>query len=120
MAILALDQYAELLASRITSSRVVRSAGEAAGALAAGELPILAPSDWLRRADPLPHSWDVTSDSIAAWVAGQVGAERLVLAKAVKADLSTLVDPHFARALPEGIEASIVDPTELASALGVS
>jgi probable H4MPT-linked C1 transfer pathway protein len=120
MAILALDQYAELLASRIPRSRVVRSAGEATSALAAGELPILAPSDWLRRADPLPHSWDVTSDSIAAWVAGQVGAEHLVVAKAVKVDVSTLVDPHFARTLPEGVEALIVDPTELASALGVS
>jgi aspartokinase-like uncharacterized kinase len=83
-------------------------------------LPILAPSTWLRRSDPLPHSWDVTSDSIAAWVAGEVGAERLVLAKAAKADLSALVDPHFARALPEGIEALIVEPSELAGALIVS
>jgi aspartokinase-like uncharacterized kinase len=31
--------------------------------------------------DDLPASWDVTSDSIAAWVAGQVGAGRLVLVK---------------------------------------
>jgi probable H4MPT-linked C1 transfer pathway protein len=120
MATLALDQYAELLASRIPLSRVVRSAGGALAALATGELPILAPSDWLRSADPLPHSWDVTSDSIAAWVAGQVGAERLVLAKASKVDLSALVDPHFARALPEGVAALIVEPVELADALGVS
>jgi probable H4MPT-linked C1 transfer pathway protein len=120
MAILALDQYAELLASRIARSRVVRSAGEATTALAAHELPILAPSAWLRRADPLPHSWDVTSDSIAAWVAGQVGAERLIVAKAVKVDVSALLDPHFARTLPEGVKALIVDPTELADALDVS
>jgi aspartokinase-like uncharacterized kinase len=120
MATLALDQYAELLASRIPLSRVVRSAGGALAALATGELPILAPSDWLRSADPLPHSWEVTSDSIAAWVAGQVGAERLVLAKASKVDLSALVDPHFARALPEGVAALIVEPVELADALGVS
>ncbi|HEU6449977.1 MAG TPA: hypothetical protein VFT57_01055, partial [Gemmatimonadaceae bacterium] len=120
MATLALDQYAELLASRIPLSRVVRSAGGVLAALATGELPILAPSDWLRSADPLPHSWEVTSDSIAAWVAGQVGAERLVLAKASKVDLSALVDPHFARALPEGVAALIVEPVELADALGVS
>ena len=33
--------------------------------------------------DALPASWEVTSDSIAAWVAAQIGAERLVLVKGV-------------------------------------
>jgi aspartokinase-like uncharacterized kinase len=33
--------------------------------------------------DRLPASWQVTSDSIAAWVAGQAGAGRLVLVKEV-------------------------------------
>ena len=120
MAILAIDQYAELLASRIVGSRIVRGPGEVAPTLAAGELPILAPSAWLRSADPLPHSWEVTSDSIAAWVAGELGASRLILAKAVRVDVAALVDPHFARVLPEGIEALIVDPNELADALSVS
>jgi 5-(aminomethyl)-3-furanmethanol phosphate kinase len=32
----------------------------------------------------LPASWEVTSDSIAAWVARQVGARRLVLVKEVE------------------------------------
>ena len=54
-----------------------------AAALATRRLPILAPAEWLRAADPLPHSWDVTSDSIAAWVAGQVFARQLVLLKSV-------------------------------------
>src|SRR2546427_3560943 len=42
-----------------------RSEGETeiAAALAAGRIPVLAPFRWLRTADPLPHSWDVTSDS---------------------------------------------------------
>jgi hypothetical protein len=33
--------------------------------------------------DSLPASWQVTSDSIAAWVAREVGAGRLVLVKEV-------------------------------------
>ena len=33
--------------------------------------------------DGLPASWEVTSDSIAAWVAGKAGAGRLVLVKEV-------------------------------------
>jgi aspartokinase-like uncharacterized kinase len=36
----------------------------------------------LREQDPLPHSWQVTSDTIAAWVASRLGAE-LVLLKSV-------------------------------------
>ena len=46
-----------------------------------GRLNVLAPSAWLLRADPLPHSWDITSDSIAAWIARVLGARRLMLVK---------------------------------------
>lgn len=33
----------------------------------------------LRQHDPLPHSWEVTSDSIAAWVADFLGLDLLLL-----------------------------------------
>lgn len=46
---------------------------------------VLAPSPILRSEDPLPHSWDVTTDSIAAWITGRVEASRLVLLKAREA-----------------------------------
>ena len=32
-------------------------------------------------ASDIRASWEATSDSLAAWLAGQIGAERLVLAK---------------------------------------
>jgi aspartokinase-like uncharacterized kinase len=52
----------------------------------------------LRRADPLPHSWEVTSDSLAAWIARALGASRLVLVKPPDAEPSTdLVDGYFER-----------------------
>ena len=108
MAVLAMDQYAYLVASRMPASVVATTAGEIADALAVSQVPVLAPSRWLREANPLPHTRDVTSDSIAAWVAGQVGARRLVLIKPPGAAGDSLVDPYFARALPSNVVAVAV------------
>ena len=44
-----------------------------------GKTTILLPSSCMRRHDPLPHSWDVTSDTIAAWVAAILQGELLLL-----------------------------------------
>jgi 5-(aminomethyl)-3-furanmethanol phosphate kinase len=79
MAVLAMDQYAYVLADLAAGSVVVRRPG----AITAGRLNVLAPASWMRRADPLPHSWEVTSDSIAAWVARRLRARMLVLLKDV-------------------------------------
>jgi aspartokinase-like uncharacterized kinase len=109
MAILAMDQTAHLVASRLTRSVLVTSPGEIAGALERTNVPVLAGSRWLREADPLPHSWDVTSDSIAAWVARILAAPSLVLIKPprVRFDLSP-VDAYFPRALDDHVTPLVV------------
>jgi aspartokinase-like uncharacterized kinase len=116
MAILAMDQYAHYLEGLAGDLILVRDEEGIAGALAAGALPVLAPHAWLRAEDPLPHSWSVTSDSLAAWLAGRLEA-RLVLIKAVdgvpdgsggialrvrKEDAGDLVDSYLPEALGEG------------------
>ena len=116
MAVLAMDQYAHLITSRLAGSALVVDPGEIAAALGAARLPVLAPSRWLHDADPLPHSWDVTSDSIAAWVAGAVGARRLVLVKPPGAAASDAVDVYFHRALPTDV-ASVIVPADQMDAL---
>ena len=126
MAVLAMDQYAHLVSSRLSRGVVVAQMTDIAHALDSNRVPVLAPSQWLREADPLPHSWDVTSDSIAAWVAGAVGARRLILVKPPRLRLSDrtgapgfgeaspgtadrdLVDAYFVRALPAHITPVIV------------
>lgn len=108
MAVLAMDQYAHLVVSRLAGGVLVADPGEAAAALGAARLPVLAPSRWLGAADPLPHTWDVTSDSIAAWVAGAVRAGRLVLVKPPGAPASDSMDGYFHRALPAHITSVIV------------
>lgn len=116
MAVLAMDQYAYLIAARLVGAVVITEPREMVVALSAGRVPVLAPSRWLQTADPLPHAWSVTSDSIAAWVAGRIGARRLVLIKPPGATVSPLVDSYFPNALPSHVTPSIV-PVDQGEAL---
>jgi aspartokinase-like uncharacterized kinase len=113
MAIAGMEQHAEMIAA--TGAPFVR-AEDAAGvtaAHAANSVPVLALVPWLRATDPLPHSWDVTSDSIAAWVSGQLKAARLVVIKSAGATGSTLLDPTFVRTLPQDLPWVVCDAFEL-------
>jgi hypothetical protein len=82
-----------------------RDAVEAA--IDAGRIPVLAPYRWFRDADPLPHSWDITSDSIAAWITGEFGCDRLLLLKPPDAE-EPFVDTYFTFALPPSVTATVV------------
>jgi 5-(aminomethyl)-3-furanmethanol phosphate kinase len=77
MAILAMEQFGWLLSELIPGAE--RRADLAPAR--AGRTTVLLPA--ALPLDALPASWDVTSDSIAAWVARQTGAGRLVLVKGV-------------------------------------
>lgn len=115
MAVLAMDQHAHLIASRLSNGALVAGAREIESALLEGRIPVLAPYQWMHQADPLPHSWDVTSDSISVWVATQVGAARLVLVKPPGASGPAVVDPSFDDLLPAQIRAEIVTADRLDS-----
>jgi aspartokinase-like uncharacterized kinase len=107
MAMLAMDQYAHLLAERIEGAALVEEPGGIAATLRAGRVAVLAPSRWLRAADPLPHSWDATSDSVAAFVAGALDAKRLVLVKPAEVG-DEGVDRCFVTVVPAGLEVDVV------------
>jgi aspartokinase-like uncharacterized kinase len=113
MAILGMDQFGLALEARIPEATLVDTPALLAAALEASRLPVLAPYRWLRAADPLPHSWEVTSDSIAAWFAGALGARRVVLIKPADRSHRNLVDPYFVRTLPAGVEHLIVTADDL-------
>jgi aspartokinase-like uncharacterized kinase len=81
MAVLAMDQYGYGLTDLIAGSTPVRSLSAARDVTRRGSVAVLLPHDLLRRTDPLPHTWSVTSDTIAAWVAARVGVRALVLLK---------------------------------------
>ncbi|HEX5107647.1 MAG TPA: hydantoinase/oxoprolinase family protein [Vicinamibacterales bacterium] len=108
MAILAMDQYAQLIASRLPAATCVTSEAEIRAALEAGLVPVLAPYRWLRAADPLEHSWDVTSDTIAAWVSRMMGARQLVLIKPSGSGGDSVVDAWFGRTVPPEVDVTIL------------
>lgn len=67
MAVLAMEQYGYYLGDG-TEAKLIDS-------LKIGEgVSILLPYALLKKKDELPHTWDVTSDTIAAWVALQLEA----------------------------------------------
>ena len=82
MAILAMEQFGWLLSDLIAGAVPCSDLGVARAASARPGTPILLPAALLA-GDPLPASWRVTADSIAAWVAGAGHAGRLVLVKPV-------------------------------------
>jgi 5-(aminomethyl)-3-furanmethanol phosphate kinase len=100
MAILAMDQYAHVLAQRIDRAVLVEEPGGIGAAVGAGRPAVLAPYRWMRSADVLPHSWDATSDSVAAFIAGALDAARLVLVKPGDGRPEEMVDGCFLRVLP--------------------
>jgi aspartokinase-like uncharacterized kinase len=116
MALLAMDQYAHALAERIPGAELVEDSGGIGAVLARGRVAVLAPYRWLRNADVLPHGWEATSDSVAAFVAGALDAARLILVKPTD-QLEEPVDEAFGRVVPAGLPVVIVGWTSLEDAL---
>ncbi|KDE55857.1 uridylate kinase [Methanoculleus sp. MH98A] len=71
MAIAGMEQFAWYIASHgIPATSALAPPAEAT---------VLLPYCALREIDPLPHTWNVTSDTIAAWVARELSADLLLL-----------------------------------------
>ena len=90
-----------LVHSQIAQSIIVQSHAEARRALDAGAVPILNVESWLQNESQpadvaIPHNWSVTSDSIAAVVARNWGAD-LLLCKSTTPEQGgeSFVDPLF-------------------------
>jgi len=84
MAVLAMDQYGVLMAG------LNRGLATAASELEIAERGwqhrgiVWLPSRMVCADENIPASWDVTSDSLAAWLAHTLGAEHLILVKSIR------------------------------------
>lgn len=80
MAILAMDQYGLFLSKMIPNSSLCDTLTNAKRIARAGLAPVFLPSKLLSRHDPFEPSWDVTSDSIAAYLAAKLQAKKAIFA----------------------------------------
>jgi len=109
MALAAMDQYAYLLQAFVPGSRIAElTKAECPTPLGPTNPPapqILLCSPFLRQVpkNELPRSWDVTSDSIAAYLAEKLASSLLVVLKStdINPELAPPdVDEHFRKLLP--------------------
>jgi aspartokinase-like uncharacterized kinase len=123
MALLAMEQYGRALAGCNTILSPAGSIETIRRELAAGRIPVWMPVRMVLDAPDIASSWDVTSDSLAAWLGSRLGGNRLFLIKhtAVVArrtsveELAALgvVDTAFPRYLRESsLRAFILGPAD--------
>jgi aspartokinase-like uncharacterized kinase len=118
MALLAMEQYGRALASFNSALSPAASVSAIRQHLDADRVPVWMPSPMVLGADDVAQSWDVTSDSLAAWLAARIGADRVFLVKHAKntsaraalKDLiaAGIVDEAFALYLKESAAAAFI------------
>ncbi|MHA2372204.1 MAG: amino acid kinase family protein [Candidatus Thorarchaeota archaeon] len=91
MAILGQDQYGLLLAELFPNAKLVESPEQILDVMHDG-VNIVLPYRFLRMKNELPHSWNVTGDSIALWFGIVLKADYVVLLKSVDGIMTTGTD----------------------------
>jgi len=116
MAMMAMSQFGRALASLRPGFEIAGSQTALRDALRRGRTPIWSP-ERMALAAGLRASWDLTSDSLAVWLAGQLDAERLILVKhgppgsAAELVRGGVVDPLFPAYLAKtGVRAFLAAP----------
>lgn len=102
MAVLAMEQYALALASREPALALAASFDAIETAQARGRIALWRASAMVANADDIAPGWDVTSDSLSAWLAKKAGAQALLLIKSV--------DVGDGATLNEIVRKGVVDP----------
>ena len=90
LAVLAMDQFGLLLANMNADLAVAKSEMEIDERIWQHRCIVWLPSQMVLADESIPKSWDVTSDSIAAWLAEKVDAQQLVLVKSDKPEGNAL------------------------------
>jgi 5-(aminomethyl)-3-furanmethanol phosphate kinase len=100
MALLAMEQYGHALISLNRALVPADSMEAIAREVARRHVPVWMPTRMVAEASDIAESWDVTSDSLAAWLAGKLAASRLLLIKHLE---SATAQQHFAQLAASGV-----------------
>lgn len=109
MAILGMGQSALLLRSLYPSLQLAGRDADVRRALRAGKTALWMPLELLREQPDELTSWDVTSDSLALWLAMRLNAERLVVVKSCEVDGTAGVASLVERGILDGRFAVLAD-----------
>ena len=126
MAILAMDQFGYVILDRHERLVPARSLEEIEQAVEAGNIPVWLPSELAIFVPDIRACWDITSDSLAAWLAGKLDANALLLIKQTSSfsdhdgiDSLTakgIVDAGFGGMLPPDVDFHLAGPEDAATA----
>lgn len=129
MAILAMDQFGLMVCDLDKRFRPASEATKFRQVLEEGKIPVWLPSAMTIERSDIAASWSVTSDSLAAWLAGTIGAETLLLIKQTddfseEDDIATLqargiVDEAFGAMMPPELKLFVAGPDHLPSAASI-
>ncbi len=116
-ALRAMEQFGNFLAGMRANLVPSSSLAEIHEVLHGNGIPVWMPFDMVVANPAIPESWDISSDSLAAWMAGQLNASSLILVKSLKCDRPQpgveemmrrgWVDPAFAK-FTSGVDFRIV------------
>jgi aspartokinase-like uncharacterized kinase len=124
MALMAMEQFGSALTSLGPGYVMAASLGAIAHAAHAHQVPVWSPLPMALEAADLPASWDVTADSLAAWLAARLGSRRVLFVKQILPPTASLdalmaagvLDRFLPRLLSErAVEAYIVGPGDHAT-----
>ncbi|KQT85362.1 hypothetical protein [Aurantimonas sp. Leaf443] len=122
MAIHAMEQYGRAIVALGTRLVETRDAQEMEAATGRGAIAVWMPSTMALSDPDIARDWSVTSDSLAAWLAGRLQASRLVVMKQIDVPAGTvldalvraqIVDPAFPDHLDPGTALHLCGPSEL-------
>jgi dihydroneopterin aldolase len=126
MAILAMEQFGHVLLDHRPSMKAARSDDEIRLAIGEGRSAVWMPSAMTLSAPEIARSWDITSDSLAAWLAMRLHATALLLVKQTDdfsaadspASLAArgIVDPAFPALLAHATPLYLAGPGHLTQA----
>jgi aspartokinase-like uncharacterized kinase len=102
MALLAMHQYGLMLGGLKPKLRPAESIGAMRVECAAGRVPVWLPYATVAEREDVEATWEMASDSLALWLATELGAERLILVKSAAL-------PHEPAKIDSLVEKGILD-----------